>query len=372
MNRRLFLMNLFSWSKWAVLLSSFSSFTSARKNAGASVAQDNHSSGLKDMSLRDLARRKLHHGPDHFINPFSAARHGNLWRVLSWKLFHEKKFKSFYEQERIVPVSIDWEPVRQHQGLSVTYLKHACVLIKDIDHYLLVDPVFFGLWYFKDFTPLAFDLNEMPQPQHVLITHGHYDHLDTRSLTNLRNTSHFITPLGYNSIFKRLKIKRRTILDWFDVFEDGKREITLLPSNHWTMRNPLVGPNRSLWGSYLIKTAGGPTIFIAGDAAYFDGYAELGREFSIDLAIFNLGAYEPRWFMAASHMDPAETVQAFQELGARRLLIVHWGTFRLGEEPVHFPPLDIRKEMIKQGILDRLVHLDHGETLYDGDMGKII
>ena len=132
------------------------------------------------------------------------------------------------------------------------------------------------------------------------------------------------------------------------------------------MRNPLTGPNRSLWGSFLIKTSTGPTIFISGDTAYFNGFREIGGAYNIDLAIFNLGAYEPRWFMASSHINPAETVQAFRELDARHLMVVHWGTFRLGDEPVHLPPAHIRKEMDGAGLGHRLMDLTHGQTLlYD-------
>jgi L-ascorbate metabolism protein UlaG (beta-lactamase superfamily) len=246
----------------------------------------------------------------------------------------------------------------------VTFLKHASILIRDRDKYLLVDPVFFDIFPFiKDFTPLDFDLNEMPQADHVLLTHGHYDHLDTDSLAVLEKKTHVITPLGYDDIFADLGMRHRTQLDWFDTYKDGKREITLLPCNHWTMRNPFEGPNTSLWGSYVVRTASGPTLFLSGDTGYFDRFAEIGREFSIDLAIFNLGAYEPRWFMADSHINPRETVRAFRELGAKRLLVVHWGTFRLGDEPVYFPPRDIQREMGKEGLLDRLVLLNHGETL---------
>ena len=81
----------------------------------------------------------------------------------------------------------------------------------------------------------------------------------------------------------------------------------------------------------------------------------------------NLGACEPRWFMAGPHINPAETAKAFLELNAKHLLIVHWGSFRLGDEPVHYPPLEMRREMEERGMLDRLIHLDHGQTLlYDG------
>jgi L-ascorbate metabolism protein UlaG (beta-lactamase superfamily) len=318
-----------------------------------------------DLSLREMALKKIHHGRNRFLNPFTDAVHGNPWRIISWKLFHENRFKRFYDEEPVRPLSIDWEPIRLHGGLSITYLKHAGVMIKDMNSVLLIDPIFFGLgWLYKDFTPLNFELKEMPQPDHVLITHGHYDHLDKTSLASLDKKTHVITPLGYDAIFDKLGMKKRTQLDWFDTCHQGARAITLLPCNHWTMRNPFVGPNRSLWGSFLIKTASGPTVFISGDSAYFKGFREIGREFSIDLAMINLGAYEPRWFMATSHMNPSEVVQAFLELGADRLAILHWGSFRLGDEPVHFPPQDIGLEIQKQGLSHRLIRLNHGQTLF--------
>jgi L-ascorbate metabolism protein UlaG (beta-lactamase superfamily) len=104
-------------------------------------------------------------------------------------------------------------------------------------------------------------------------------------------------------------------------------------------------------------------VYISGDTAYFDGFNQIGEEFDIDLAVFNVGAYEPRWFMAQSHLNPAETVQAFRELNARRLMIMHWGTFQLGDEPVHFPPRHMRDEMQRAGLLDRLVEWRHGDTV---------
>ena len=153
-------------------------------------------------------------------------------------------------------------------------------------------------------------------------------------------------------------------MDWFETFSQGDRKITLLPCKHWTMRNPFIGPNKSLWGSYLIKTASGPTIFISGDTAYFRGFKEIGEEFDIDVAILNVGAYEPRWFMRDSHMNPAEAVQAFQDLRAKYLLIVHWGTFRLGDEPVWFPPVQVKEELDRRNLLKHYVPLKHGETFF--------
>lgn len=336
----------------------------------AAVAPDSaagslHYKPLNGSNLRDIARAKQHHNSGGFLNPLGLRREGRFWDLMKWKFFSENPFKKFFDGEQVIPVSIDWQPIREHGGSSITFVKHACVMIKDVDRCILVDPVFSEIfWFIKDFTPLEFKPGDMPQPYHVLITHGHYDHLDKPSLAAFDKKTHVITPLGYNDIFDDLAMKNRTRLDWYDSYDDGRLQITLLPCNHWTMRNPLTGPNRSLWGSYLIRLGSGYTIYISGDTAYFDGFEQLGNEFNIDLAVFNVGAYEPRWFMAPSHMNPRETVQAFKELKARKLMIVHWGTFRLGNEPVHFPPIQVKAELKKEGLLDRWVDLKHGETLY--------
>ncbi len=366
MSRRQFLQKMLAGLKGMALMSAVSPMAFAARMDGPGNG-GLHYRPLDGRSLREIAMRKEHHGNGRFHNPVGVPRHGRFWEVMSWKLFHKNEFKAYLDDQPVTPVAIDWEPVQRHRGLSVTFLKHASVLIRDVDRTILVDPVFSGMfWFIKDFSPLRFDPRSMPKPDHVLLTHGHYDHLDLPSLDLLAKDTHVISPLGYDDILNRLKLKNRTPLDWYTSYRDNDREITFLPANHWTMRNPVVGPNTALWGSYLIKTAAGPTIYISGDTAYFDGYSQIGREFPIDLAIFNLGAYEPRWFMAPSHANPAETVQAFEELGAKKLMIVHWGTFRLGDEPVHFPPKDIRKAMKDKGLQDRLVDLKLGDTYFVG------
>jgi L-ascorbate metabolism protein UlaG (beta-lactamase superfamily) len=363
MSRRHFFQKMIAVLKTAMIAAIFPARTISAviEDAGKST----HYSLLNGRSLREMARQKIHHSSNGFTNPLGSERHGRFWKVMRWKLFHENRFKDDFAGERLKPVSIDWKPIRQHNGLSITFLKHASVMIKDKDRYLCIDPIFSDIfWFIKDFSPFAFDLNEMPAADHILITHGHYDHLDKPTLETFDKHTHIITPLGYNAFFEDLGLKHRTQLDWFETHQDGNRRITLLPCNHWTMRSPFKGPNRSLWGSYLLETSSGHTIYLSGDTAYFDGFDQIGNEFEIDLAIFNLGAYEPRWFMASSHINPAETVSAFKALKAARLMIIHWGTFRLGDEPVHFPPIQIKQELAKEGLLERLVDLKHGQTLY--------
>ena len=341
-------------------------FPLAQRSIAAGKGPDDslHYRPLGGRDLRQIAASKRHHGNGVFINPMGIPRHGRFWQVLSWKLLHLNAYSEFLKDQPVNPVTIDWEAVEAHPGVSVTFVKHSTLLIKDVNRILLVDPVFNDIfWFIKDFTPLESE-KQIPTPDHVLITHGHYDHLDEPSLKGLPPGTHVITPLGYDSEFQALGMTNRTQLDWYASWSDGDREITLLPANHWTMRNPLIGPNRSLWGGYLIKTNGGPVIYIAGDSAYFDGFEQLGEDYDIDLAVFNLGAYAPRWFMAPSHMNPAETVKAFEEIQARQLMIAHWGTFRLGDEPVHFPPRDLKHALGEKGLLSRWIGINHGQTYF--------
>ena len=329
--------------------------------------RDLHYRPLNGRSLASLARDRLHHGNGRFINPFSNLDRRNFGRVLRWKLLSQNDFSHHYDQEPVRPVHIDWPSIRMGKNLSVTLIKHAGLLIKDRDDYLLIDPVFGKIfWFIDDFTPLADDLRDMPPIDQLLITHGHYDHIDVDSLSRLDRNTQVLLPLGYGELFDGLGMNNRTHLDWFSTYRRNGREIVFLPCNHWTMRNPLVGPNTGLWGSYLIRTRSGATIYISGDTGYFDGFAEIGELYDIDLAIFNLGAYEPRWFMAPSHMNPEETYQAFRELGARHLLLAHWGTFRLGDEPVHFPPRDMLTVMEMHGAASQMFALSHGGTLVYG------
>jgi len=367
--RRMLLKKWFAWCSMAVMPGLFS--TCGGSNTLKSTEIDSQfAAEAKNLSLREIADRKLHHGDGCFLNLFGGPIHGSPWRPsLSQPVknpdsaLYKYSYVPYYKDERVKPVSIDWQSVQNTSELSITFIKHACIMIKDIDRYILIDPVFFDLPFVPDFTPLAFDIKDMPPPTHVLITHGHYDHLDEPSLASINPATHVISLLGYDEFFNDIKMNHRTQLDWFNTFQQDGIEIILLPCKHWTMRNPFRGANHSLWGSFLIKTASGPTIYISGDTSYFPGFREIGEEYSIDLAIFNLGAYGHGAPVFMSHLNPVEAVRGFQDLQAKHLIIVHWGSFRLTPEPVHFPPIQLRAELERAGLAERLLDVNHGQTI---------
>ena len=176
----------------------------------AQTPQENSVATDKKMTLKQIVQKKRHHGVDRFINPFAPAKRNGFSDFLKWKLLSDNHFKEQYADEPINPVKIDWAPITNYDGLSVTFINHASVLIRDEGVSILVDPVFFGLFpTIRNFTPLEFDIDTMPKPHHVLITHGHYDHLDKDTLSVFDPKTHVITPLGYDSVFSSIVKSKR-------------------------------------------------------------------------------------------------------------------------------------------------------------------
>ncbi len=222
---------------------------------------------------------------------------------------------------------------------SVTWVGHATTLIRTGGANLLVDP----LWSDKIFgarprlTPPGLPFGELPPIDAVLISHDHSDHLDRPTLRRLPRTTPILTPLGVGAWFRRAGFRTVTELDWWGRAPAGAATVTLVPAHHWSGRGPL-GLYASLWGGWVVDAPSGHRVYHAGDTAYGPCFAEIGRRLpGIDLAIMPTGSHAPRWFQRSAHIDPQDAVRACADLGAARLLPVHWGTLVLGTEPLLAP-----------------------------------
>lgn len=248
-------------------------------------------------------------------------------------------------------------------GPQLTWIGHASFLLTLGGRRILVDPVFSQrLGTIRRLAPPGLTPDTLPPVDLVLITHNHRDHLDPRSLALLGRAPTYVVPAGDAGLLRKIGAEKVIELEWWKSTTIGGVEITFVPSRHWSMHYPW-DRNESLWGGYVIQSSHG-TAYHSGDTAFFDGFAEIGRRLgAIDWAMLPIGSYEPRWFMEPQHMGPEEAVEAFRLLDARRLVSMHWGTFRLTDEPIGEPPERARAAFAKVARDDRdLWVLDVGES----------
>jgi N-acyl-phosphatidylethanolamine-hydrolysing phospholipase D len=215
---------------------------------------------------------------------------------------------------------------------------------------------------------LAFD--ELPPIDVVLLSHDHYDHLDRPTVERLHarfgERLTWVTPLGYAPWLARLGVTRVAELGWWQTasFRSGLA-CTSLPARHWTRRLPWDRMRRH-WASFALAAADGARIYFCGDSGYASSFCEIGeRAGPFDAALLPIGAYEPRWFMHTAHMNPEEAVQAWVDLGASGALVpMHWGTFRLTDEPPLEPPARLRRVWAERRLPAQALRIPrHGETI---------
>lgn len=264
-------------------------------------------------------------------------------------------------------------PTVASDRLAITWVGHATFLIQVDGVNVLTDP----MWSRRAspvqwagparFVPPGVDLEALPPVDAALVSHDHYDHLDDATVRTLVGRSdgaiRWFIPPGHGAWFEERGVLDATELGWWDEAAVGPARIVALPCRHWSNRNPLVREGRG-WCSWGILTPGW-RVYFGGDSAYFDGFAEIGeRAGPFDAALLPIGAYEPRWFMAGSHMNPEEAVRAYLDLGGRGAMVAaHWGTFRLTDEDPLEPPVRARSAWSAAGLpSENLWILRHGET----------
>jgi L-ascorbate metabolism protein UlaG (beta-lactamase superfamily) len=245
------------------------------------------------------------------------------------------------EQVAVVPAV---PPSLDGSTAVVTFVGHSTFLIQTPAGNILTDPMYSeraGPWNLlgpRRVRPPAVTLDDLPPVSIVLLSHGHYDHLDLRTLRTLarRFDPLVIAPLGHDAIVRSAGVRNVETLDWWDGSKRAPLAVTMTPAHHFTARTPF-DRNRALWGGFVVG-AGNRRIYFAGDTAYVPFFADIRERLGpIDLALLPIGAYEPRWFMRSVHMNPAEAVQAHLDLEAAQSIGMHFGTFQLTTEGIDDP-----------------------------------
>jgi L-ascorbate metabolism protein UlaG (beta-lactamase superfamily) len=255
--------------------------------------------------------------------------------------------------------------------VGVTFIGHSTFLLTLPGLTVLTDPIFSTRC-----SPVRFAgpkrvrapglrLADLPRIDLLLLSHNHYDHCDVVSLRKLRKrfpAMRIVTSLGNAAFLARNGMHGAVELDWWQAHEAGETRVTALPARHFAARS-LWDRNKTLWAGFMLAH-GGAKIYFAGDTGYTKFFGEIrARLGAPDLALLPIGAYEPRWFMGPVHMNPADAVMAFKDLGARRAVGMHFGTFQLTAETIDAPERELAVAKAEAGLADEdFVTLDCGET----------
>ncbi|KAF7305812.1 Zn-dependent hydrolase oxidoreductase family [Mycena chlorophos] len=345
--------------------------------------------------------------PNEFRNPWASWRNnwGSPGEMVGMFAKSASTAVGTPPQELVSQIPIrkpEWDKltVAENAGkIKATWLGHACFLVELPSSTvgvrgprILFDPVFSdrcspSQWVGpKRFTPPPCSLEDVPDVDAIVISHNHYDHMDTASLKHLLQRTahppHVFAPLGHgNTAYFRslgVPVSRTHCLDWWDarrvtVSADKATlafDVTFTPGQHFTGRS-LTDRFRTLWGGWVVETVDETTssakVYFGGDTGYRsvpsdtdDGpetlpvcpaFKDIGEKWGgFDLALIPIGAYDPRRFMSPIHCAPRDSVGIFKDIRARRALGMHWGAWVLTTEPITAPPKKLAEECAKAGI----------------------
>lgn len=224
------------------------------------------------------------------------------------------------------------------EGEYALWLGHASVWLQLGNTAIAIDPVLGDIPLYRRHTPLPIPKKEL-YADIILITHAHYDHFDITSVDYLLKQNPETIVVAPNGFWRYLKGKidreRCFELEWWESVMIKGLFITLTPSKHWSKRTPF-DTNKAIWGGYVIQNSE-HTLYHAGDSAYGEHFTEIGERFDIGEAFLPIGAYRPEEIMKHNHLNPPEALQAAEDLGAKTLIPIHYGTFVLSDEPINEP-----------------------------------
>ncbi len=351
----------------SLFLCSCTYYVSATSTSSSSLSNDaNASSEIKEF---------------HNIYPDKYPR-GSF---LKWQ-FERLFYNNHKDSDDTTPITSPNVGLIHHPGKNVivTWIGHSTLIYQCDGITFLTDPIFSD--YASPLPPLGpkrhvppgVPLDQLPHIDVVLISHNHYDHLDLPSVKALANQPGgpplFLVPMNVKKWFlDNIEVmnsdanKNKVIeFNWNQSIslsgKTNKFNITFLSVHHWSARS-LWDRDETLWGSWAIVHPEFKFWF-SGDLGYTKDSIDIGNQFQgFDLAAIDIGAYEPRWFMANYHLNPYEAVKVMKDINAKQAIGIHWGVFKLSDEPFLQPPKELQKALNREHIdNNKFIVLKIGES----------
>ncbi len=312
--------------------------------------------------------RPPHHGPDgRFRNPWPDSEPRGFKDVMRWMQERRAHSRAPTPVRGSFPTAtpVVTRPRARANEHTATWIGHSTILLQAGGLNIITDPVFsaraFPVQWLgpQRVMPPAMAIEALPPLDIVLLSHIHYDHLDkaaVKQLARAHTLATWIVPVGVGAYVRGWGVREIVELDWWQETEVRGLRVTGTPARHFSARR-IGDRNKSLWCGFALAI-GERRAYFAGDTAYHPEFAAIGdRCGPFDFVMMPIGAYDPRWFMHVVHVDPDEAVQAYTDLLAPHagaplplMLGIHWGTFRLTDEPMDEPPARTRARWRERGL----------------------
>lgn len=326
--------------------------------------------------IDEPSERPAHHAAEGFQNPYVGPIEKSPFTFLRMKYFGDEEFADHSLEADLMPIIPGDLGRIQGPGdqPQITWIGHSTFLIQYKGISVLTDPImsdraspisFAGP---KRLVALPIEQSQLPDIDYVIISHSHYDHLDSETILKFGPSTQYLVPLKLRSWFVDLGVPAKNVheFDWWQQANYGELAVTATPSQHWSARG-LFDRNETLWSAWHLSI-GDFSLWFAGDTGYNDiQFKEIGARFeSIDVALIPIGAYAPRWFMKDQHVNPEEAVQMHIDVGAKRSLGMHWGTFQLTAEKFFEP-----KERLALALAERRLDPESFSALSIGEIVEV-
>jgi len=229
-------------------------------------------------------------------------------------------------------------------AITLAWLGHASVLVNFYGVRILTDPTLFrrigvdlGLGTLGPLRLVrgALTAEELPEIDLVLVSHAHFDHLDTPSLAAVRGRPAAVMGPGTSDLLPRSYYSSVRELRWNTAATVTTRRgdvlVRAIEVKHWGARI-----RRDTWRGYtgFIVEREGRKLLIGGDTADTPLFREHRRFGPFDAAVMPIGAYDP-WIY--NHCSPEQGVAMANAAGARLFVPVHHQSFQLSREPFMEP-----------------------------------
>ena len=276
-------------------------------------------------------------------------------------------------ESHAVPLAGESHPVElvPARDLGVTFIGHSSFLLQIAGKNVLIDPVFSTrLVVLRRQRRPGIVVSALPPIDLVLLTHAHMDHLDKASLRAIVRATHrlrgpesapeVIVPRGVEDLVAPLGFAKVHGMSWWETIDVQGISVTMTPCKHWGAR--MFRDTHRGYGGYCLARHG-YSVYHSGDTAYFPGFTEVGRRLKPQVALLPIGAYYPDTYRAV-HTSPEEAVRGFTETGAAWMVPMHFGTFKLGREPMDEPVQRLLAEVDRLGARNKVQVLREGGTLH--------